>query len=97
MGGAGFEEEESLFLQAVAATKPVSSKTEQRRFFMLTREVFVVVKKTDCTHYEEIMLRTKSKINFPQQNQGGQAAGRVQAGVDVVADDAPGKHVSEQA
>ena len=43
------------------------------------------------------MLRTKSKINFPQQNQGGQAAGRVQAGVDVVADDAPGKHVSEQA
>ena len=64
---------------------------------MLTREVFMAVKKNHCTHYEGIMLRTKSKINFSQQNQGGQAAGRVQAGVDVVADDAPGKHVSEQA
>ena len=29
--------------------------------------------------------------------QGGQAAGGVQAGVDVVADDAPGKRIGDQA
>ena len=46
----------SVLLQAVAATRPVSSKTAGRKFFILTREVFMVDKDDEYSRYEGIKL-----------------------------------------